>query len=78
MEFEKDLKPPETKAIAGASSVLTAEQVADEILTGIQKGKYVIIPGFEGKLLYRLVNLLGNLVYPIIDWLVNSAQKKQN
>lgn len=78
LEFEKDLKPPETKAIAGASSVLTAEQVADEILTGVQKGKYVIIPGFEGKLLYRLVNLLGNLVYPIIDWLVNSAQKKQD
>lgn len=78
LEFEKDLKPPETQAIAGTSSVLTAEKVAEEILQGVQKGKYVIIPGFEGKMLYRLVNLLGNLVYPIIDLLVSNAQKKRD
>jgi len=78
LEFEKELKPPETKAIAGASSVLSADQVADEILTGIRKGRYVIIPGFEGKLLYRLINLLGNLVYPIIDWMVRRAQKSKD
>jgi len=75
LEFEKDLKPPETKALAGASSVLLPEQVADEILKAVKKGKYVIIPGFEGKFLYRLINLLGNLVYPIVDLLVRQAQK---
>ena len=77
LDFEKDLKPPETKAIAGASSVLSAEQVAEEILSGIKKGRYVIIPGFEGKLLYRMINLLGNLVYPIMDWMVRRAQKSK-
>lgn len=79
LEFEKKLKPPETKAIAGVSSALSADQVADSILTGIRKGKYVIIPGFEGNIFYRLVGLLGNLTYPIVDWLVRKAQKdKQN
>ena len=77
LEFEKELKPPETKAIAGASSVLSAEKVAETILAGIKKGKYVIIPGFEGKLLYRLIGFLGNLIYPIIDWMIRSAQKKK-
>jgi 3-dehydrosphinganine reductase len=76
LAFEKELKPPETKAIAGASSVLSAEQVAEEILKGIQKGKYIIIPGFEGKLLYRLIGFLGDLIYPIVDWMIRSTRKK--
>jgi len=78
LEFEKKLKPPETKAIAGMSSALSPEQVADSILRGIGRGKYVIIPGFEGNLFYRLVGLLGNLTYPIVDWLVRKAQKDKN
>lgn len=75
LEFEEPLKPPETRAIAGNAAVLTADQVADSILKGVKKGKYIIIPGFEGKLFYRLTNLLGNLVYPLMDWMVRKAQK---
>lgn len=78
LEFEKDLKPPETKALSGASSVLSAEKVAKSILDGVKKGKYVIIPGFEGKLIYRVIGILGNLIYPIVDWMVRKAQKNQD
>lgn len=77
LEFEKDLKPDETKALAGASSVLSAEKVAESILAGIKKGKYVIIPGFEGKLIYLLIGLMGDLIYPLVDWMIRSAQKKK-
>jgi 3-dehydrosphinganine reductase len=76
LEFEEPLKPLETKAIASQSGVLTADQVAESTLKGIEQGKFVILPGFEGKLFYRLVNLLGNLQYPILDWMVKRAQKK--
>ncbi len=76
LEFEKELKPPETKAIAGASSVVSAEEVAKSIIAGMEKKKYVIIPGFEGKFLYRLICILGDLVYPIMDWIINRAQNK--
>lgn len=75
LAFEEKLKPKETKALAGASSVLSADAVAAAILNGIRKKKYVIIPGFEGNFLYRLVGILGNLTYPIMDWLVKKAQK---
>jgi len=75
LEFEKPLKPLETKALTGASSLLTADQVAQSILKGVDLGRYVIIPGFEGKVLYRLANLLGNLTYPIMDWMIRKAQK---
>lgn len=75
LEFEAPLKPKETKAIASQSSLLTAEQVAASILSGLEKGKFVILPGLEGKIFYRLVNLAGNLQYPILDWMVKKAQK---
>jgi 3-dehydrosphinganine reductase len=77
LEFEKSLKPEETKAIASSSSVLSADEVADSILDGLKKGRYVIIPGLEGKVFYRLINLLGNLTYPVMDWLVHKAQKNK-
>lgn len=76
LDFEAPLKPFETKAIAGNASVLTAETVAKAILAGVRKKHYVIIPGLEGKLFYRLTNLLGNLTYPVMDWMVKQAQKK--
>lgn len=77
LEFEEPLKPMETKAIASNSKVLAPEEVAKTILKGIDSGKYVIIPGFEGQIFYRLVNILGNLTYPIMDWMVGKAQKKK-
>ena len=78
LDYEEALKPPETKAIAGNAKVLTAEQVAQSILKGLRKGQYVIIPGLEGKIFYRLVGLLGNLTYPVMDWLVRKAQKEKD
>jgi 3-dehydrosphinganine reductase len=77
LEFEEPLKPPETRMIAGATKPLTAEHVAKSILRDVSKGRYVIIPGLDGKFFYRLVSILGNLVYPIIDWLVLKAQKNK-
>jgi 3-dehydrosphinganine reductase len=77
LEFEEPLKPVETKEIGGSSKALSAEVVAKAILKRVKKGKYVIIPGFEGKVFYRLINLLGNLTYPVMDLMVRSAQKKK-
>jgi 3-dehydrosphinganine reductase len=77
LDFEKDLKPKETQAIAANASVLSADHVADVILKGIRKGKYVIIPGYEGKILYRLSQILGNLTYPVMDMMVRKAQKSK-
>ena len=76
LEFEEPLKPIETRAISSQSGVLTAKQVADSTLTGLKKGNFIILPGLEGKLFYRLVNLFGNLQYPILDWMVKRARKK--
>ncbi len=77
LAFEEPLKPPETKFIAGATKPQSAELVAHDILRKVRKEKYVIIPGFDGQFFYRLVNILGNITYTIIDILVRIAQKKK-
>ena len=55
---------------------MSAEDVASETLKAARRGKYVIIPGFEGKFLYRLMGILGDFTFSIIDWMINSAKKK--
>lgn len=77
LAFEEPLKPYETNFIAGATKVKSAEDVASDILKAMNRGKYIIIPGFDGKFFYHLVNLLGNITYFIIDILVNIAQRKK-
>ncbi len=77
LEFDNQNKPIETKILAKNNSVLTSDQVASEILKGIRKGRYVILPGFEGKVMYFLNQLPGNLAYPIMDLLIRNAQKSK-
>ncbi len=77
LDFDNQYKPIETKILAKNNTVLTGDQVASAILKGIRKGHYVIIPGFEGKLFYFLIHLPGNIVYPIMDFLIRKAQKSR-
>lgn len=78
LAFEEKIKPAITKKIAGTANVLSASQVSKEIIKGITKRKYLIIPGFESKLLFHASNFLGPLVYPIMDLMVNQAMKDQD
>ena len=78
LAFEEKIKPAITKKIAGTAKVLSASQVSNEIIKGISKKKYLIIPGVESKLLFHASNLLGPLVYPIMDLMVNQARRDQD
>lgn len=78
LAYENRFKPPETRALSGSAGVLSAQRVAREILRDVARGRYVILPGLEMKLLYRLNGLLGNAVYPLMDWLVRAARRSGN
>ena len=78
LEYENVFKPEITKKLAGSAKVMSAQKVAKEIIAGIEKRKYIIIPGFESKLIYHLSNILGPLVYPIMDLMVSQALKEIN
>jgi 3-dehydrosphinganine reductase len=78
LEYENKIKPYETKALGTISGSMTSENVAKTILEGIMRGKYIIVPGLEGKTLYHLSGLLRGGVNPIIDMLIADAVKKKN
>ncbi|MEE4195182.1 MAG: SDR family oxidoreductase [Anaerolineae bacterium] len=72
---ETPYKPAVTKALAETASVQHPEKVAVEIRKGIQKNRILIIPGFEGKLIYLANNLPFNLGYHLMDMMVSGAEK---
>jgi 3-dehydrosphinganine reductase len=74
---ENKTKPFETFA-AGSTKALAPEEVAGSTLQGIQRGQYVILPGFEPQLMYRAMFLVGNAIYPVMDMLIADARKKKN
>lgn len=73
LEYESQFKPFITKEVAGSANLMSPEAVAKETLDKLAQGKYVILPGSEGKLLYTAKNLIGRTLYPVMDWMVRSA-----
>ncbi len=76
LHYENQFKPYETKAIAAVAKVMSPETVAETILQDAAKGKYIILPGLDSKIVYLAIGLAGKGVYPVIDWLIRRAQKK--
>ncbi|HOA21423.1 MAG TPA: SDR family oxidoreductase [Anaerolineaceae bacterium] len=77
LAWENQFKPFETHMIAGSDKPFPAEKVAKSIVLGVQKNKYIIVPGLEAKLFYFLATHLGGLVYTVLDILVKNAIKKK-
>lgn len=77
LAYEEKFKPAETKALSASGGKMDPHSVAKSILRGVERGRYLIMPGLENKVIYRLSSLLSGAVYPIMDWLISSAQKKE-
>ena len=73
LEYEEPFKPYVTKQVAGSAKLMSPEKVAEEIVKQIFRKKYLILPGFESKMIYFLNNLLGRRFYNVIDLLVKNA-----
>ncbi len=74
---ENRTKPFETHEIEGNAGAFPPEKVAKDILSGVQRGRYVIVPGLQNSIFYWLSSHLGNTVYPVMDMLVADARKKK-
>ncbi len=77
LTYELQYKPVETKALSSGSGVLAPDAVAAAILKGVKRGRFAILPGFEGKLLYRLSSLFGETINFAFDQIIAQAQQKQ-
>ena len=64
LEEENKIKPLETKKIAATAKTWSPENVAIEIVKGMQKKKFAIAPGLEMSILAKL----HSLILPQIHW----------
>jgi 3-dehydrosphinganine reductase len=75
LAFEKGLRPLELDRLAGNAPVVAPSMVAEEIVRGVEKGRYLIVPGALLKF-YRVLksNALW-LYFAITDGDVAAARK---
>jgi 3-dehydrosphinganine reductase len=63
LHAEDKLRPEATRRIAGGSAVLSAGYVADAILRGIDRNRFVIAPGLQMAALAKLHSLVGPMLH---------------
>jgi 3-dehydrosphinganine reductase len=68
-------KPAETKALSSVSRPSTPETVAKACIRGMEKGKFMIIPGFSGRMIYLVKRLFPSPVNWMIDIIIKRAQR---
>ena len=71
---ENKIKPPETKKITATAKVWTAEAVAEQIIKGVERGRFAIAPGTE----LSIVNRLHSLIFPLLNWYFDRIVKHTN
>ncbi|MCF7941419.1 MAG: SDR family oxidoreductase [Spirochaetia bacterium] len=77
LEKENTTKPPETFAISGNASLLQADQVAAACMSGLRRGRFLIIPGSSGKMIYLLNQLFPSLVRMLMDRIVRRSRRQE-
>jgi 3-dehydrosphinganine reductase len=74
LEYETQFKPPVLVELDKANKILRPEEVANAILKGVSKRRYIITPGFDSTLYFSLSNLFG-LMYPVLDLMIAQARR---
>jgi 3-dehydrosphinganine reductase len=75
---ENKIKPPETREIAGKQvKLLQPEDVAREVIRGIERNKYTIIPAFDMKLYFLLLNGIIAFARWYLDRAIAGSRKKR-
>lgn len=75
LAFEHTIIPDITKKINQSGSVMKPEKVAQVIIQGMQKKKFSIIPGIEGKILNIFAPIFGAYFYQLASHLVRQDTK---
>ena len=70
------VEPPETKAINGIAKTRTPEEIARLFVRGVERGHFLVLPGFTNKLLYRLEGLWPEAFFALFDSKVAGARKE--
>ena len=75
---ENRFKPKESHAISGTIKPLSAERVAQNIVEGIEKERFAIVPDASTRALAKVVGVLPGVVTKVMDRQVRKAQGRTN
>ncbi len=77
LHYENQFKPLETRRIAGAAKALTADQVAQALVRGIERRQVYILPSLDMRLYFLLANGFSGLTRWIPDRIVAKVRREQ-
>ncbi len=77
LHYEDQFKPLETRRIAGAARALTADQVAQALVRGLERRQAYILPGLDSKLYFWLSNGPTFLFRAYFDWVIARARRER-
>jgi len=75
-EVENRTKPEETKAISASAKLMQPDDVAAAFIHGVAKGKFIIIPGIDGKFTYVMKRWFPKIVEFVTDVVIKKVQRK--
>jgi 3-dehydrosphinganine reductase len=78
LQYEIPLRPAEARRLGEAGRTLTAEQVAHALVRGIERRQLYILPGFDARLYFLLVNGFVGFYHWYVDRVVAKVQREQN
>ena len=76
-EEENKVKPLETMRISEGGKVMQPQDVARAAVDGMEKGTFIIIPNFPGKLFYHVNRLMPSLLDRFFDKTVAKVRKER-
>jgi 3-dehydrosphinganine reductase len=76
LEAENKIKPKETKAIAGNAGIMSPDNVADAMVKGMLKKKFLILPSLDAKSVWYASRLVPWLVELVMDTTIKKAQRQ--
>jgi len=77
LHHENQYKPLETHRIEGAAKALTADQVAQALVRGIERRQMYILPSFDARLYFLLSNGFTGLFRWYFDRIIAKARRER-
>lgn len=74
LAYEDRFKPDETRAISGTITPMTAAEVAHAIVRGMKRGRFLILPGWQARVIARTVGLMRGSYAGMVDRRVRQAR----
>lgn len=77
-KVENTTKPAETIAVSEGGGLMTPGDVAVEMIRGMKKGSFLVIPGLDGKLVYVIKRFAPWLIDMVMSSQISKVQKKRS